>query len=218
MFDIGIPAGQVGVCTESVWGIFVQTVSSVCWCRAGQRASSRVVVSTPSLLISAPSVNSPVSTFGLWAAIPPHCTSRHQQSSTDRHGPHHRNIHTGLLREVRGVPEGSWGGLHPEEGRPRVHPSDDHLRGRRQLDYGHQDHGQEHWAEIQVSKSTKSIQNPGENLMPQNWRGVWGGYNGRASLQDHRHLGGEHDDHHPERHQGRGEERGGGEWMIGGDF
>merc|ERR1711970_1424388 len=65
------------------------------------------------------------------------------RAAPDRHGPHHRNIHTGLLREVRGVPEGSRGGLHPEEGRPRLHPSDDDLRGRRQLDDGHQDHGQE---------------------------------------------------------------------------
>merc|ERR1712037_853647 len=37
------------------------------------------------------------------------------------------------------------------------------------------------------------------------------GHNGRAPLQDRRHPGGEHDDHHPERHQGRREERGGGE-------
>merc|ERR1711955_34020 len=39
-----------------------------------------------------------------------------------RDGPHHRNIHTGLLGEVRGVPEGPRGGLHPEEAAPASTP------------------------------------------------------------------------------------------------
>merc|ERR1712126_2227 len=92
-----------------------------------------------------------VSTFGLQQ--PDHGTAQPDTSRAARgHGPHHRNIHTGLLGEVRGVPEGPRGGLHPEEGRPRLHPSDDHLRGGWQLDHGHQDHGQEHRAEIQLGE------------------------------------------------------------------
>merc|ERR1712243_195328 len=37
------------------------------------------------------------------------------------------------------------------------------------------------------------------------------GHNGRAALQDGGHPRGQHHDHHSERHQGRGKERGGGE-------
>merc|ERR1712172_346479 len=67
----------------------------------------------------------------------------------NRNGPHHRNIHADLMREVRGLPEGSRCGIHPEEGCPGLHPSDDHLRGGGQLDHGHQDHRQEHRAQVQ---------------------------------------------------------------------
>ena len=141
-----------------------------------------------------------------------HSTSLHIQtpSKQHHHGPDHRTIHPGLLREVRGFPEGPWCGFHPEEGGSCLHPGDDHHRGGRQLDHGHQDHRQEHRAEIQVGKTRLSLTRM-RHLTFQTRGRVWGRHDGWASLQDNRDLGGEHDDHHPERHQGGGEERGRGE-------
>ena len=89
-----------------------------------------------------------------------HSTSLHIQTPSKQHhhhGPDHRTIHPGLLREVRGFPEGPWRGFHPEEGGSCLHPGDDHHRGGRQLDHGHQDHRQEHRAEIQVGKTRLSL-------------------------------------------------------------
>merc|ERR1712038_1440595 len=48
-------------------------------------------------------------------------------------GTDHRNLHPGLVREVRGLPQGAGGGIHPEESRSGLHAGDDHLRGGRQL-------------------------------------------------------------------------------------
>merc|ERR1711962_1639226 len=115
------------------------------------------------------------------------------QTRGKKDGADHRNVHPGLVREVRGLPQGAGGGIHPEKGSFGFHAGDDHLRGGRQLDDGHQDHCQEHRAQVQ------------------NRRGVRRGHDRRPALQDDCDVGRQRDDHQAERHQAWGQECGCGE-------
>ena len=65
-----------------------------------------------------------------------------------------RNLHPNLRGGLRRFPQGAQCGLHVEEGGHGLHPRDDHHRELWRLDHDHQDHDEEHPAQVQVGTIT----------------------------------------------------------------